>query len=275
MIRIHRIQHLLKPVVAAVIFSMPLTFFIPNVNAKETTEARTELRWGTDPGAAPFEFKDKEGKLTGFDIDLGNAICSHLKLKCTWVENDFDGLIPALKAKKFDIINASMSITEKRLKEINFSNRVTRVPSRLIAKTTAKLLPTVEALRGKRVGVQQGSTHESYAKQTWAKAGVEVVSYSRNDQIYADLQAGRLDAGLMDSVESSLGFLKTPAGKGFGYAGEAVKDDKIFGNGTGFGLRKSDVELQKLLNVALADLKTNGTYGKIMAKYFDIDVSGQ
>jgi lysine-arginine-ornithine-binding protein len=233
------------------------------------------LRWGTDPGAAPFEFKDKDGKLAGFDIELGNAICEHLKRSCLWVENDFDGLIPALKAKKFDIINASMSVTEKRQKEISFSQRVTRVPSRLIAKTTFNLIPDPAILRGKRVGVQQGSTHESYAKQKWAKAGVEVVSYAKNDQIYADLQAGRLDAGLMDAVEANLGFLKTTRGKGFDYAGPALRDEKIFGLGTGFGVRKEDVELQKQLNGALAELKANGVYGRLMRKHFDIDVSGE
>lgn len=233
-----------------------------------------EVRIGTDPGAAPFEFKDKDGKLTGFDIELGNALCAQMKIKCTWVESDFDGLIPALKAKKFDVINASMSITEKRQKEIDFSDRITRVPSRMIAKANSKILPTAEALRGKRVGVQQASTHEAYAKQTWAKAGVEIVSYAKNDQIYADLQAGRLDAGLMDGVEANLGFLKTPNGKGFAYAGGAIVDAKIFGNGTGLGFRKEDAQLKDAMNQALKTLKSNGTYKTIMNKYFEFDVSG-
>lgn len=234
----------------------------------------TEIRWGTDPGNAPFESKNKDGKLVGFDIDLGDAICAHLKAKCTWVENDFDGMIPALKAKKFDVINASMSATEKRLKEIDFSNRVTRVPSRMIAKAGRNLLPTAASLKGKRVGVQQGTTHETYAKEKWAVAGVEVVSYAKNDMIYADLQAGRIDAGLMDSVVASDEFLKKPIGLGFSFAGTAIQDEKIFGKGEGFGVRKQDVDLKNALNKALSDLKANGTYKKLMAKYFEFDISG-
>lgn len=261
----------LSTALSSSLFSALLALSLPAVAANEAPP----LRWGTDPGAAPFEFKDKDGKLAGFDIELGNAICEHLKRKCQWVENDFDGLIPALKAKKFDIINASMSVTEKRQKEISFSQRVTRVPSRLIAKSSLRLLPEVASLRGKRVGVQQGSTHESYAKQKWASAGVEVVSYAKNDQIYADLQAGRLDAGLMDAVEANLGFLKTASGKGFDYAGPALRDEKVFGLGTGFGVRKEDTELQKQLNTALAELKANGVYGRLMKKYFEFDVSGE
>lgn len=234
----------------------------------------TEIRWGTDPSNAPFEFKNSDGKLVGFDIDLGEAICADLKAKCIWVENDFDGMIPALKAKKFDAINSSMSATEKRLKEIDFSNRVTRVPGRLVAKASSNLKPTLESLKGKRIGVQQGSTHETYAKEKWAAAGVEVVSYAKNDMVYADLQAGRIDAGFMDSIEASRGFLKKPIGQGFSFAGPAVQDEKIFGKGTGFGLRKEDVDLKNALNKALADLKANGTFKKIMAKHFELDVSG-
>lgn len=262
--------------VSAAIRALTIPFIVSAalIPGLATGAATGDLRWGTDPGAAPFEFKDKDGKLSGFDIELGNAICAQMKRKCIWVENDFDGLIPALKAKKFDIINASMSVTEKRQREIDFSNRVTRVPSRMIAKDGSKLLPTLAALAGKRVGVQQGSTHEAYAKQQWGKAGVEVVSYAKNDQIYADLQAGRLDCGLMDGVEAGIGFLKTPAGKGFGYAGPAISDEKIFGNGTGFGVRKEDAALRQSLNIALAELKSNGSYKKIMSKYFEFDVSG-
>jgi lysine/arginine/ornithine transport system substrate-binding protein len=243
------------------------------VSPAEAREIK-EIRFGTDPGNAPFEFKTREGKLAGFDIDLGEAVCARLKAKCTWIENDFDGMIPALKAKKFDVINASMSITEKRMKEIDFSNRVSLSPARMIARASANLQPTAESLKGKRIGVQQGTTHETFAKEKLGRQGVDVVSYAKNDQIYADLQSGRLDAGLMDAVEASEGFLKKPAGKGFAFAGPVLKDEKIFGTGTGFGVRKGDTELKDALNKALAEVKADGTYKKIMTKYFETDVSG-
>ncbi|WP_317202439.1 ABC transporter substrate-binding protein [Janthinobacterium sp.] len=233
-----------------------------------------EIRWGTDPSNAPFESKGKSGKLQGFDIELGEAICVQLKARCTWVENDFDGMIPALKAKKFDAINSSMSATDKRLKEIDFSSRVTRVPGRMIARVGANLTPTPEGLKGKRVGVQQGTTHETYVKEKWAAAGVEVVSYIRNDMVYADLQAGRIDAGVLDSVAANEEFLKQPIGQGFAFAGPAIQDEKIFGKGTGFGVRRDNVDLKNALNKALAELKANGTFKKIMARHFELDVSG-
>ena len=81
-----------------------------------------ELRLGVEPGYAPFEMKTPDGALAGFDIDLGTELCLRIQAKCRWVESDFDGLIPALKAKKIDAILSSMSITEQRQKEIDFTD---------------------------------------------------------------------------------------------------------------------------------------------------------
>ena len=81
-----------------------------------------ELRFGTNPSYPPFESGTADGGVQGFGIDLGNAICAELKLKCVWVSNDFDGLIPALKAGKFDAIESSMTITEPRKKQIDFTD---------------------------------------------------------------------------------------------------------------------------------------------------------
>ena len=233
-----------------------------------------EIRFGVEPGYPPFEMKTSDGKLTGFDVEIGNALCAKLKAKCTWVENTFDGMIPALKAKKFDGILSSMSITEKRMQEIDFTNKIYNTPARMVAKAGSPLKPTPEALKGKRVGVQQGTTHETYAKTMWAPKGVDVVSYQSQDLVYADLKSGRLDASLQDSVEVSESFLKKPEGKGFAFAGPTIKDDKIFGVGAGVGVRKEDGDLKKALNGALASIKKDGTYKKIMKKYFDYDISG-
>ena len=92
------------------------------------------IRFGTESSYAPFEYKTPDGKLTGFDVDLGNAICAKLKAKCVWVENSFDGMIPALKAKKFDGILSSMTVTDERAKQILFSSKIYNTPTRMVAK---------------------------------------------------------------------------------------------------------------------------------------------
>jgi len=153
-----------------------------------------EIRFGVEASYAPFEYKTPDGKLTGFDIDIGNAVCAKLKTKCVWVENDFDGLIPALQARKFDAINSDMTITEQRKHAVAFTDPIYTIPNQLIAKQGSGLLPTPQALKGKRVGVLQGTIQEAYAKKKWAPAGVEVVPYQTQDLAYADLKSGRLDA---------------------------------------------------------------------------------
>ncbi|MCP6277179.1 lysine/arginine/ornithine ABC transporter substrate-binding protein ArgT [Klebsiella pneumoniae] len=229
------------------------------------------IRIGTDATYAPFSSKDAKGDFVGFDIDLGNELCSRIKVKCTWGGSDFDSLIPSLKAKKIDAIISSLSITEKRQQEIAFSDKLYAADSRLIA---AKGSPTLEALKGKHVGVLQGSTQEAYANDRWRSQGVDVVAYQNQDLIYSDLAAGRLDAALQDEVAASEGFLKQPAGKDFAFAGPSVKDKKYFGDGTGIGLRKDDAELKAAFDKALGEMRKDGTYDKMAKKYFDFNVYG-
>jgi lysine-arginine-ornithine-binding protein len=233
------------------------------------------LRLGVEPGYAPFEVKTPEGKLAGFDIDLGNELCKRIAAKCTWVEGEFDGLIPSLKAKKIDAILSSMSITEQRQKEIDFTDKMYGTPARLVAASGSTLMPAVEALKGKHVGVFQGTTAETYAKELWATKGIDVVSYQSQEQVYADLVNGRLDAAFQDAVAANEGFIKQPQGKGFAFAGPEVNEVKYFGVGAGIGLRKADTALKAQLNKALADMIKDGTYATIAKKYFDFDIYGK
>jgi len=230
------------------------------------------LRFGVDPTYAPFESKAPDGKLVGFDIDLGNAICDKLKAKCVWVETSFDGIIPALRARKFDGILSSMSVTEKRQEQIAFTDKIDNVLPRLVAKKGATLLPTAESLKGKRVGMEQGSTQEAYAKAYWEPKGVVVTTYQTQDQVYQDLVAGRLDASLQSSVQADLGFLKTERGHDYAFAGPLLHDPKTLGVGAAIGLRKEDNDLRQQINKALTEMLKDGTYERISKKYFSFDV---
>lgn len=230
------------------------------------------LRIGTDPTYAPFESKTPEGKVVGFDIDLTNALCERMKTRCVIVESPFDALIPSLKAKKIDAIVAAMNITPARLQQISFTDRLYSTRARLVAAKGTTIEPKVDALRGKNVGVLQGSIQEAYANKYWRPEGVNVISYQSQNDVYSDLTATRLDAAFQDEVAGSHGFLKQDAGKGYDFAGPAVTDPQIFGEGVGMGLRKEDVELQKAINEAFQSLRADGTYQKIVARYFSFDI---
>jgi lysine/arginine/ornithine transport system substrate-binding protein len=234
------------------------------------------LKFGLEAQYAPFEFKSSSGELQGLDIDIGNAVCAELKMKCEWTENSFDGLIPALQARKFDVINSAMNVTDKRLQAIDFTNIVYKVPTQLVAKAGSGLMPTPESLKGKTIGVLQGSTQETYAKSAWATNGVTVTSYPDQNQIYTDLKAGRIDGTLVLAAAGQSGFLSKPDGAGFGFAGGPVLNDAILGRGIAFGVRKDEGAMKERLNKAIARLQANGTVKALAKKYLgDIDVSAK
>ncbi|WP_437610940.1 ABC transporter substrate-binding protein [Erwinia sp. V71] len=236
--------------------------------------AQQSLRYGVESQYPPFESRNAHGELEGFDIELGNAVCKAANITCSWVESSFDALIPALAAKKFDAINSAMNITEQRQKSIAFTTPIYRIPSQLVGREGAGLQPTAEGLKGKNIGVLQGSIQETYAKQHWETKGVTVTSYQDQNQVYNDMVAGRVDGTLVMSAAGQSGFLSKPQGKGFAFIGKAVEDDKILGSGIGYGLRKDDAELKKQLDAAIVKLQQDGTVATLAQKYFPgIDVS--
>jgi histidine transport system substrate-binding protein len=225
-----------------------------------------ELRFGVDPSYAPFESKAADGSLVGFDIDLGNAICSELKVKCKWVESDFDGMIPGLNANKFDGVISSMTVTEAREKAIIFSNELFSGPTALVFKKGAGLSADVASLKGKTVGYEQGTIQEAYAKAVLDKAGVKTQAYANQDQVYADLVSGRLDASVQDMLQAELGFLKSP--QGGGYEVSKPIDDPLLPSKTAVGIKKGNTDLQALINKGLEAMHKDGTYAKIQTKHF-------
>lgn len=231
-----------------------------------------KLRIGVEGAYPPFSEIGPDGKLKGFEIELVQAYCAQMQAQCTLVQQEFDGLIPALQSRKVDAIFASVSITDERSKVIAFSKPYYNTPARLVAKAGTKLEPTAAGLKGKKIGVQRGTTHEAYAAATFKQS--ELVRYATQDQVFLDLKSGRIEATLMDSPAADFGFLKKAEGKGFAFAGGPINDDKIFGVGTGVGMRKADeATLGKKFNAAIDALQANGTFKKLADKYFDYDIS--
>ncbi|WP_104668721.1 ABC transporter substrate-binding protein [Ensifer adhaerens] len=248
-----------------------LTLSVASGAAADDFAGKT-IKLGIDPTFPPMEFKTPDGKFAGFGVDIAEALCAEIRAKCVWVESNWDGMIPSLKARKFDAIASSMSITPKRQEQIAFSDPISNSPSRLLARKGSPLQLTPESLVGKRVGVEQGSTQETYAKEKLLPAGVDVVSYQNPDLVNADLVGGRLDAAFVSQLSASEGFLKQPSGKDFAFVGKSISDQEYFGVGDGIGLRKDDVALRDAFNKALATIVADGTFSKINDKYFDFDI---
>ena len=231
------------------------------------------LKIGIEAAYPPFASKAPDGSIVGFDYDIGNALCEQMQVKCVWVEQEFDGLIPALKVRKIDAILSSMSITEDRQKSVDFTNKYYLTPARLVMKGGAVVNDSLDELKGKKIGVQRGSIHDRFAKEVLAPKGATVVPYSSQNEIYLDVQAGRLDGTVADATLLQDGFLKTDAGKGYAFVGPQFTDVKYFGDGVGIAVRKGDA-LKGKIDEAITAIRANGKYKQIQDKYFDFDIYG-
>ena len=157
-----------------------------------------DVRIAVDVPYEPFEYKKPDGTLTGFEVDLGNAVCENAKLNCTWVIQAWDGIIPGLQARKYDVIFSSMSITPERAKQVAFSEPYYNTPSGFFSSKSLNVNPAdVAAMTGKKIGVQRGTVQDTYATKTYGKIA-EVKRYSTGDDLVLDLQGGRLDVVLID-----------------------------------------------------------------------------
>jgi len=224
------------------------------------------IRYGVDPTFAPFESVDSHGKLQGFDIEMGDAICAYLHAKCQWVKLNFDGAIAALNAKKIDAILSGLTITDKRKQQVLFTTPLYATPSRMMVPKGVNLDTTIESLKGKTVGIVQGTTQAAYANKHWHGKGVNLVTYQNDDLAKQDLALGRVDATLQNAAAAQF-FFESPAGKNFHLSGTPVKDPQVFGYGASLGLRLGDTALESQINGAIAGLKANGTYQKILGRY--------
>jgi arginine/ornithine transport system substrate-binding protein len=232
----------------------------------------SKLRVAMEGGYPPFSEAGPDGKLKGFDIDIANALCAELKAQCTQVPMDFDGMIPSLNARKVDMIIASMSITEERKRAVAFSDRYYITPSQVVAKKGLNLTVTPEGMKGKKIAVQRSTIHDRFVTDYFKQS--QIVRYTKQDDVFLDLAAGRADIGQVDRAAVSHGFLRQPHGKNFELVGPTFTDPKYFGEGAGVAVRKSDTELRDKLNAAIKTIRANGTYKKIADKYFDFDIYG-
>jgi polar amino acid transport system substrate-binding protein len=228
------------------------------------------LKIGTEASYKPFAWVEPSGELTGFDIDIAKALCAEMGVECEIVNQAFDGLIPALNAKKIDAIIASMFITPEREEAIAFAGPYYSAPALFVAEKDSGIEISEEGLGRKTVGVQRGTTMADYVKANFPDARVQF--YDTLDAANLDLSSGRIDVVFADSVPLQE-FLASPDGAGFAAVGEPVYDPNLLGPGAGIGLRKDDAELKQKFNDALAAIIASGEYKAINDKYVPVDIS--
>ncbi len=245
---------------SALAFGVAALFALP-------AAAQDKIRIGTEAAYKPFAYVLPSGELTGFDIDIAKALCAQMQADCEIINQSFDGLIPALKAKKIDAIIASMSITPEREKAIDFAGPYYSSPGLIVAAKGSDVEVSADGLKGKTVGVQRGTTMAAYMKANFPK--VRVQSYDTLDAATLDLASGRIDAVYADAVVLQE-FLDSSDGSGFAAVGEPIHDPAV--EGAGIGIRKGDDALKAKFDEALKAVIASGEYDKINQQYIPVSI---
>ena len=229
------------------------------------------LRLGTEGAYPPFNYIEADGKIAGFDVEIGQELCKRIGEECEVVAQDWDGIIPGLLANKYDFIIASMFITEERKKQVAFTDPYyLAAMTNVVPKGSDITKFTNEALADKVIGAQSGTTQADYIEATYPDADVRL--YPTQDEVNLDMASGRIDMQVGDMLPMLDWTTKTEDGACCELAGDPITDPAFVGEGVGIALRQEDDELLKKLNAALAEMRADGTYKTINDKYFDIDV---
>ncbi|MNI32019.1 Octopine-binding periplasmic protein precursor [compost metagenome] len=274
-----------RRIAAIVVLALLTAVSVSQAQSKKT------IRIATEGAFPPWNSVDSSGKIVGFDIDVGEAICERAGFECTFVTQAWDGIIPALTVGKFDAIMAGMSITEKRKQVIAFSEPYALTSNYFVVAKGSEIAPITQNervdlsilsdrskailqelkdnLKGRTVGVQGSTNAEAFVREYLGET-VEVRTYDTQDNLNLDLSVGRIDAGLADySVWKA--FLETDARKVVEIYGPRISGG-LFGPGVGIGLRKDDTELANSFNSALRSAKADGTLEEISYRWFGADL---
>ena len=275
-------MNIFKKIIFSVLFSF---LIIGNVSASD------KIKIGTEGAYPPWNSKNEAGKLIGFEVELAYTLCRYIGQQCEIVEQDWDGMIPALIMRKFDAIMAGMSITAERQKAISFSQGYAdEVASLAVMKGSdlesmdtpegvnltlggsgvKKTLKTLTgALAGKTVCTQTATIHQNFL-ESGDVGKINLRTYKTQDEVNLDLASGRCDVALAAAVAFT--DYADKSGKPVILVGPTFSGG-AFGNGVGVGIRKDDTELLKAFNKAIDKARKNGDISRIATKYFGFDAS--
>jgi len=235
--------------------------------------ADSEIRFATEAAYPPFnERAPPYGKIIGWEIDLGMAMCAKMNRRCKFVAQEWDGMIPGLLVHRFDGIFSAMTITAERKKKIDFSDPYYITTAQFVAKRGLKIDRSAKNLGGLKIGTPPGTT-QCYLSKHYPDARVS--NYDNAQDMFLDLRSGRVDAILSEPVQAEFGLIRQNPSADFAFNGDPVQDPECFGEGIGVGVRKEDTALRLALNEALAAVRADGTYHRLTVKYFGFDIFGK
>lgn len=219
------------------------------------------VTFGTEATYAPFENYNEYNQLIGFDVDIAKRICEINQFNCEFRNQSFDSLIPSLKTRRIDAAIAGIDITPMRSKQVLFSDSYYQNAAKFFAKEN--IFETIDSLKNKRIGVQNGTTHQKYLMENYPD--MKIVSYNSYQNAVLDLRSDRIDAIFSDAAVSDVWLSLY---KNLTIIGQPVSDPDYFGLGLAIAVRKGSFYLVNKFNKALKEMRNDGSYQKIYNKWF-------
>lgn len=238
--------------------------------SSENLEGRI-IRIASEGARPPFNYLEGDNKLAGFEIELGQELCRRMKVTCTFVPQEWEGLIPNLLSHQYDAIMSTLEITEDHLKQISFSKPYIRMPYVFLTSRSTKLRDVgPEGLKEATLGVEAGGAAQNYLEDQYIESKMN--TYATLEDAILDLASERIDA-VFGGKEEVMQFMKTRReAQCCKILGDIPRDPAYFGLGIGIGIRQEDKPLKILFDNALDAVVADGTYARIRARFFDFEI---
>lgn len=237
----------------------------------EALRERTVLRFLTTTDYPPFNYFDEEGNLSGFHIDLANAICREMAVRCSIRTSEWDNLRTAFKTGDYDAIIAGLAIDNKNLARLDFTNPYMRMPARFaVLKRRPQPEPTPNRLDGKKVGVIKGSAHQAYLQKFFS--GAELKTFITQRDATTALQKGEIDYLFGDAIQIMFWLNGSLSRQCCQFKGRPFWDANYFGEGLAIAIPKGDMRLRIELNDAIRELRRSGQFEELMLRYFPLKI---
>lgn len=234
--------------------------------ALDEIQKRGTLRVGMEPGYMPFELTNQKGEIIGFDVDMAKRMAKAMDVKLELVSTAWDGIIPALLTKKFDIIMSGMTLTQQRNMSINFATPYILIgQSILLNKKFEGEVKSYKDLNNAKytVASKLGTTGEQATKKFISKA--KYISYETEQEGVIEVVNGKVDAFIYDMPFNAIAFGQKGQGKIIHLDSPFTKEPLAW------AIRKGDVDFLNWLNNFMEQIKYDGVYDKIYKKWFQDD----
>ena len=228
------------------------------------------IRFITDSDYPPFHYYDEVGALTGFNIDLAQAICDVLAVECEITATNWSSLMPAIQTGEADAAIASIRITAEALKSADFTLRYYATPARFAVRKDSDITEIgPELVEGLKIGVAKDSGHEAYLKTFFP--GAAVASFESSEAAQKALKEGAIDLVFADGITLAFWFNGVESANCCEFVGGPYLDSRFFGEGVGIAVKKGNRRLVAALNYALEQVHARGTYEELFLRYFPMN----